>query len=61
MVGVGAIILGDVTIADGVAIGANAVVNKSVTEENIAVAGVSAKKISNNGRAEWNKKVKIED
>ena len=61
VVGVGAVILGDVTIADGVAIGANAVVNKSVTEENIAVAGVPAKKISNNGRAEWNKKVKIED
>jgi len=57
IVGIGAIILGDTHIADGVAIGANAVVNKDVLEENIAVAGVPARKISNNGRFEWNKKV----
>lgn len=56
VVGIGAIILGDTHIPDGVAIGANAVVNKDVLEENIAVAGVPAKKISNNGRFEWNKK-----
>ena len=56
VVGIGAIVLGDVHIADDVAIGANAVVNKDVAEENIAVAGVPAKKISNNGRKEWNKK-----
>ena len=35
-------------IADYVAIGANAVVNKDVTEETVAVAGVPAKKISDN-------------
>jgi len=45
-----------VYIANNVAIGANALVNKSVEEENIAIAGVPAKKISNNGRLEWNKK-----
>ena len=56
VVGVGAVILGGVRIAKNVAIGANAVVNKDVLEENIAVAGVPAKKISNNGRLEWNKK-----
>lgn len=56
VVGVGAVILGGVHIAKNVAIGANAVVNKDVSEENIAVAGVPAKKISNNGRLEWNKK-----
>jgi len=61
VVGVGAVILGGVTIADDVAIGANAVVNKDVLEESIAVAGVPAKKISNNGRSEWNKKAKQED
>ncbi len=61
VVGVGAVILGGVTIADNVAIGANAVVNKDVLEENIAVAGVPAKKISNNGRSEWNKKANQED
>lgn len=56
VVGIGAIVLGAVQIADYVAIGANAVVNKDVTEDNIAVAGVPAKKISNNGRKTWNKK-----
>jgi serine O-acetyltransferase len=55
VVGVGAVILGGVKIADNVAIGANAVVNHDVDEENIAVAGVHAQKISNNGRLEWNK------
>lgn len=56
VVGIGAVVLGDVRIADYVAIGANAVVNKDVTEENIGVAGVPAKKISDNGRKSWNKK-----
>ena len=56
VVGIGAIVLGGVYIAKNVAIGANAVVTKDVLEENIAVAGVPAKKISDNGRLEWNKK-----
>lgn len=56
VVGIGAVILGDTYISDGVAIGANAVVNKDVLEPNIAIAGVPAKKISNNGRFEWSKK-----
>lgn len=56
IVGVGAVVLGGIYVAKNVAIGANAVVNKDITEENIAVAGVPAKKISNNGRLEWNKK-----
>ena len=54
--GIGSVVVGGVHIAKNVAIGANAVVNKDVVEENIAVAGVPAKKISNNGRLEWNKK-----
>jgi len=37
-------------IADGIVIGANSVVNKSFTEENITIAGVPAKKINNKGR-----------
>lgn len=45
--------LGDVRLADNIAVGANAVVNKSFDEENIAIAGVPAKKISNNGRKVW--------
>ena len=47
------VVLGNVTVADNVAIGANAVVNRDVLEENIAVAGVPAKKISNNGAIAW--------
>ena len=53
VIGVGAVILGDVHIANNIAVGANAVVNKSFEEENIAIAGVPAKKISNNGRLTW--------
>lgn len=52
-IGVGAVILGDVYVADGIAIGANAVVNKSFTEPNIAIAGVPARKISDNGSNTW--------
>lgn len=55
VIGVGAVVLGGISVANNVAIGANAVVNKDVLEENIAVAGVPAKKISNNGRLNWNK------
>lgn len=55
LIGVGAVILGGVTIANNIAIGANAVVNKSFLEENIAIAGVPAKKISNNGYLTWHK------
>ena len=55
VIGVGAVVLGNVFIAKGIAIGANAVVNKSFYEEGIAIAGVPARKISNNGRYNWNK------
>lgn len=58
VVGIGAVILGGVHIADYTAIGANAVVNKDVCEENIAVAGIPARKVSNNGSKEWNKRAK---
>jgi serine O-acetyltransferase len=58
IVGVGAVILGNVEIADNVAIGANAVVNKSVTENNVTVAGVPGRIISRNGSSDWNKKMK---
>ena len=57
IVGVGAVILGNVHVADYTAIGANAVVNKDVTEENTGVAGVPAKKISNNGSKCWGKNI----
>ena len=38
-----------VNIKTGTIVGANAVVTKSFDEENIVVAGIPAKKISNNG------------
>ncbi len=42
-------IFGDIEIADEIAIGANAVVNKSFLEPGIAIAGVPAKKINSKG------------
>ncbi len=48
-IGPGAKIFGNINIADGVAIGANAVVNKSIFEESISVGGIPAKIISNKG------------
>jgi len=44
----GAKIIGDITIADDVCIGANAVVVKSITEPGTTWGGVPAKKISDN-------------
>ena len=43
--GVGANIIGNVKIADGIIIGANSLVIKSFLEENIVIAGVPARKI----------------
>lgn len=56
VVGVGSTIVGGVYIADGIAIGANSLVNKSFYEKDIAIAGNPARKISNNGSKSWNKK-----
>lgn len=47
-IGPGVKIVGDVSIADGVCLGAGAVVVKSITEPNTTWAGVPAKKISDN-------------
>ncbi len=48
-IGPGAKIFGPIYIADGIAIGANSVVNKSFYEPNITIAGIPAKKISDKG------------
>lgn len=48
-IGPGAKIFGKITIASKCAIGANAVVNKTFTEENITIAGIPARKISDTG------------
>ena len=47
-VGYGAVIIGDIEIADDVKIGANAVVNKSVLEPGCTVAGVPARIVKRN-------------
>ena len=48
-IGSGAKIFGDIVIADGIAIGANSVVNKSFTEPNVTIAGSPARIISHKG------------
>jgi serine O-acetyltransferase len=48
-IGFGAAIVGAVTIADGVAIGANAVVSKDILTPDITVGGIPAKVISQKG------------
>lgn len=52
-IGFGAAIVGSVTIADGVAIGANAVVTKSVLIPNVSIAGVPAKIVSQKGSDDY--------
>ena len=47
-IGSGAKIIGDISIANDVAIGANAVVVKSINESAVTYAGIPAKKISEN-------------
>ncbi len=60
-IGTGAKIIGNIKIANGIAIGANAVVTKSFEEENITIAGVPAKKISEKGSKNYlNKLLKQE-
>lgn len=51
-IGPGAKIYGNISVASGIMIGANAVVNKSFDEENICIAGAPARKISDMGRFE---------
>lgn len=48
-IGTGAKIIGSVRIANNVAIGAGAVVVKDILEDNVSVAGVPAKVVSNKG------------
>lgn len=48
-IGPGVVVFGDIRLADGIAIGANSVVNISFLEENITLAGAPARKVSNKG------------
>lgn len=57
-IGTGAKIIGEITIADNVVIGAGSVVTKSILEQGVTWAGVPAKKISNNNSHKFiNKKL----
>ncbi len=56
-IGPGAKIFGEITIADHIAIGANAVVNKSFTESGITVAGIPARKVSEKGSSSYYKDI----
>lgn len=58
IMGVNSTILGKANIGNNTAIGAGSVVNKDFSEGYITIAGVPAKKISNNTREDWNKKQK---
>lgn len=53
VMGIGSCIAGDVIIGNNTAIGANAFVNKSFEEGNMTIAGVPAKKISDNTTLNW--------
>jgi serine O-acetyltransferase len=53
-IGSGAKIIGDIELADGIAVGANSVVRQSFLEPNITIAGIPAKKVSDNGsKVNW--------
>lgn len=49
LIGPGAVIVGPIRIADGIAIGANSYVDKSFEEPGITIAGAPARKVSNKG------------
>ena len=52
-IGPGAILFGDITIADNISIGANSTVTKSFTQANVTIAGSPAKVIKENTPS-WN-------
>lgn len=61
VVGIGAVVVGGVRVAKNVAIGANAVVTRDIDEEDIAVAGIPAHKVSANGRTCWGNRKKLSE
>lgn len=54
-IGPGAKIYGDIEVADRIAIGANAVVNKSFTTPGTSIAGVPAVKVGDKGNPDYGK------
>jgi len=58
-IGPGVKLYGKIEIANGIMIGANSVVNKSFTQENICIAGAPARKINDMGRFDVEKHNKM--
>lgn len=52
-IGFGAAIIGEVHIADGVAIGSNAVVTKDILTSNVSIGGIPARIISQKGSRQY--------
>lgn len=52
-IGVGATLLGDIVLANGIAIGANSLVNKTCETGDVCLAGSPAKIVSQNGSKTW--------
>lgn len=52
-IGPGAKLFGRIEVSDRIAVGANAVVNKSFGEPGISIGGVPAKKISDKGNPDY--------
>jgi len=52
-IGAGAVIVGDITIANDIAIGANSYVDRSFLEEGIVIAGVPARKVKDSHEKFW--------
>lgn len=53
VIGTGSTLVGGIYLADGIAVGANSLVNKSFYEKDICIAGNPCRKINNNGRKAW--------
>lgn len=54
VLGVGSSIVGKTNLGNAIAVGANSLVNKDFVEDDITIAGIPAKKISNGGATKWN-------
>jgi serine O-acetyltransferase len=59
-IGPNAVIVGEITLADGIAVGANSYVDKSFNEPNITIAGCPARKVASNGSENcWHRATEI--
>ena len=59
MIGIGAVVMGNVFVADHVIVGANAVVTSSILDENVSVAGAPARIVSRRGTLKSDKENEV--